>query len=213
MQDVVEYFEDSNQFHIIAHSFGTIIALKLAEILEAQGKTGQLTLIDGSPQFIKLFSAEFMKAGTTEADMQNLLLAHLISNVFSTISDNIKLEIMRQSTWPAKTAMLMEHSIKQNMYGEIYLTTVINGVVNRMLIASQVKPEEKNTLRSKATLIRASIAPFANITDDYDLGGFFTNELDLFFVEGDHSSILQNSVLFDFLNKIHSSISVTEKEL
>ncbi|XP_065216376.1 fatty acid synthase-like [Planococcus citri] len=51
---ILEKLPSEQKFNIIGHSFGTAIAMEVAEILEKNGRTGHIWLLDSSPTVVKM---------------------------------------------------------------------------------------------------------------------------------------------------------------
>lgn len=64
-------------FYFIAHSYGCIIALELAALLEKEGLTGTLVLIDGSPKTLKNLSIQRI-GHLTGIDFEIKVLEHVV---------------------------------------------------------------------------------------------------------------------------------------
>lgn len=202
MQDVLEYFEKFEKFHLIAHSYGTLLALKLAEKLEAKGKCGQITLIDGAPLFLRTITMEHYKDQTDEA-IQNTVIAYSMSFLFSNLEDDVVKDILSLSTWEEKVNKACD--ISYGVYGKEYLKLMLNALVRRikhMLVTD--KKNFKLCNQFKATLIRPKTAAVSNISEDYDLQPQFKKKVDVVFIEGNHFSVLENPDLADELNKNHA---------
>lgn len=64
--------EDQKEFLIVGYSFGSLIAIELARLLEAKNFVGRLLLIDGAPEWMK-FLIEFHNY-TSQQELQNDIL-------------------------------------------------------------------------------------------------------------------------------------------
>lgn len=65
---------------MIGYSFGTLIAIELARRLEAEGFTGQLILIDGSPDYLKEIMDQQILFGNSQ-DVENKSIMGIMNNV------------------------------------------------------------------------------------------------------------------------------------
>lgn len=61
-------------FVIAAYSFGSVVAIELARKLEAEGLTGRLVLIDGSPALMKAIKDQQLAAFSDEELGTNVLI-------------------------------------------------------------------------------------------------------------------------------------------
>lgn len=58
--------QNKGPYHVIGYSFGACVAFEMGLQLEKSGNTVVLTLIDGSPEFVKLHSVEIGKHATDD---------------------------------------------------------------------------------------------------------------------------------------------------
>lgn len=69
----------AQDFNIVAYSYGSLVALELAVLLEASGYKGRLLFIDGAPSiFTSLFQLQ-MASGITESQLQSTLLCGIMN--------------------------------------------------------------------------------------------------------------------------------------
>jgi len=84
----LEKIQSQKEFLIVGYSFGSLIAIELARLLEAKNFFGRLILIDGAPDQIKfLFEKHFYH--TTEQEPQNIILLHLITLYFDSNNEMV----------------------------------------------------------------------------------------------------------------------------
>jgi fatty acid synthase len=62
---------------LLGYSFGALLALELALELEAEGREGELYLVDGAPDFTKSLLLHF--AGTNEEQFESNLICIIYS--------------------------------------------------------------------------------------------------------------------------------------
>jgi len=77
----LEKIQCRKEFLIVGYSFGSLIAIELARLLEAKNFSGHLILIDGAPDQMKFLLEKFLYH-TTEQELQNIILFHLINLYF-----------------------------------------------------------------------------------------------------------------------------------
>jgi len=65
--------KDKKEFLIVGHSFGSLIAIELAKLLEAENFAGRLILIDGAPDQLK-FMVKQMFGSSSQHELENTLL-------------------------------------------------------------------------------------------------------------------------------------------
>jgi len=69
--------KDQKQFLIVGYSFGSLIAIELARLLEANNFSGRLILIDGAPDQMKLWTNQHFTC-TSQEELQNMILLGLL---------------------------------------------------------------------------------------------------------------------------------------
>lgn len=74
-QHALSRTQGRKDFVIAGYSFGSLVAIELARKLEAEGLTGRLVLIDGSPEFARTVVKHKFKSNTHEELQNNILLA------------------------------------------------------------------------------------------------------------------------------------------
>lgn len=47
------FSKDKENFYLVGYSFGAMVAIEIAKLLEKTGLKGQIVLIDGAPTFLK----------------------------------------------------------------------------------------------------------------------------------------------------------------
>ncbi|XP_070517917.1 fatty acid synthase-like [Cardiocondyla obscurior] len=65
------------EFFIVGYSYGSLIVIELARLLETNNLLGRLILIDGAPDLLKLWINKFMPA-TSLKELQNLIIVWLL---------------------------------------------------------------------------------------------------------------------------------------
>ncbi|XP_070518650.1 fatty acid synthase-like [Cardiocondyla obscurior] len=74
---VLKKIKNQKEFFIVGYSYGSLIAIELARLLEANNLLGRLILIDGAPDLLKLWINKFMPA-TSLKELQNLIILWLL---------------------------------------------------------------------------------------------------------------------------------------
>jgi fatty acid synthase, animal type len=201
----LKYFGKVQKFHLVAHSYGSYLALKIAEKLESIGKTGHITFIDGAPLFIKTLAVEHYKV-TTDEELQNSVIAQIFATVFTNLEEDYVKEVFNQPTWQDKVNKVVEFNTVQKVYGTEYLKLMLNAMVNRIKIILSSDTKISSIKKCSATLLRPNTASVANINETYDLDENFKNKVDVIYLDGTHFSILENPKLIEELNSLHNQL-------
>lgn len=193
---------------MIAHSYGSYVALKLAEKLEAEGKYGVITFLDGAPTLIRALASDHYKNSNDEASIQNSVIIYIFSNVFGTVDDNFVNKVSSLGTWNEKVDLILEFTNMQKQYGKEYLRSILNALVNRVKIIMTTDVKISSLKSTLATLVRPTIASVKNISENYDLDVNFKEKVDVMYLEGNHFSLLENPLLLETLNNVHSTLEI-----
>lgn len=193
---------------MIAYSFGSYVALLLAEKLEKLGKTGQITFIDGAPGLMKAMVLENFKGQIDDECIRNSVLAHIINNVVKDASEDFGPNFFKEPKWSVKTAMLANVLNFTRKHAKDESTAVMNALVNRikMIICTQNIITSLNTTTS--TLIKPSTPSATSISENYAIDENFKKKPSVEYLDGDHLTILENPKLIEVMNRLHKS---TEK--
>lgn len=191
---------------MIAHSYGSYIALKLAEILEANGKTGHVTFIDGSPLMIKTIACEYYKVRTDDA-IQKSVIGHILSTVFTDLDDEFVKNVSSEPTWEGKVDKIAHFSDAKKIYAEEFMRLMLIALLNRVKIILDTDIKISNIVNSTSSLIRPNTSSVANISENYDLDINFKNPVEVMFLDGNHITILENPSLVEVLNNLHATIA------
>lgn len=79
-QYVLEKCVHRGTFKIVAHSFGSLIAIELARRLESHGLHGELILIDGTPDLVKAMMTQGKPVSNGDS-LQNRTLLNILKYV------------------------------------------------------------------------------------------------------------------------------------
>jgi fatty acid synthase len=205
-----DLFKDAEKFVLIGHSFGSILALKIAKILESAGKSGQIIQLDGSPQFIHRFSHKMMTERTIE-DMRSSISMVLFNVLLPYVDpNNAKIAFMKHDNWEARTEHLVNLSSERLPFSYEFINqNVTVAYVNRFNISLHIKDEDCPPLEStKISLIKATKSSINGIHKDYALSRYSTHQVKISFIDGDHVTLLTNPGLISNIEDILTSSNI-----
>lgn len=202
----MEYFSDTNHFQLIAHCYGTIFALRIAALLESKGKTGHITFVDGSPTFLKLMSEDQFLESTSEDYLRQLLISHVLSNILSELPDSLKKEIFLQPSWDEQVAALIKHTDMKHKYSDEYLQFILNFLVSRARLLATTTSDIDDVMKASTILVRPATFSLMDVSEDYNLSKNFEKKMKIVFLEGNHTSILENEKFVELMNETHAEI-------
>ncbi|XP_055853355.1 fatty acid synthase [Episyrphus balteatus] len=200
-ESVKSVLKSSEKFYIIGYSFGTFIALNLASLLEKAGYRGQVLLIDGAPHFLKTLTLGHLGADYKDEDLYNLLFSGIVNQIFPNESTESAAQIfLPLKTYEEKMARFMEFVEKQSLYSKEYAKVMVNAMFNRVKMAAEVDLESLDVLKAPITLVRPSEVAMVDVEEDYSLSKLTTSTVTVKFVEGSHTTMLDNPKLAKMIN-------------
>lgn len=196
-------FKKQEFFYLVGYSFGSFITLELARLLEEDGMTGHILLIDGAPGFLKQLSISTLGNQDVTDNAIQMMLIHVICNlVFPNDNpDDIVLTLSELKTWPEKINRLVEFGIKANIeYSEQYLRDMVEALFARLKIVFNYEQDARDKLKSSMTLVRPTEVAVVDIDEDYELSKYTDGVINLKFIEGNHTTMLDNEKLSQIIN-------------
>lgn len=204
--------ESQSKFVLVAHSFGTLVALKMAAQLERSGKIGHLILIDGSPTIIADMSRVFIRSAHCTDQIDDKIIEVIFNHLMDSIDKEreflAKLKLATEENWSAKVQLIIDYCSDEirSAYSTEYLTNIITAISNRIKLAINAEngadPFVGMVLKSPITLLRAMEAPVVDLTDDYGLQIYTEHKVNVLYIDGNHSSMLENGDLARAINRI-----------
>lgn len=216
--EVINFVDKQRRYFIVAHSFGTLTAMKLASSLEQRGKLGQIVIIDGSPRYlIKLLHGIRRSTSQTE-NLENDLIMILYTHFCNSDQlDGFIKNLSKCDKLSSKVELIANFvsSEFKATYSKAYLLNLIRAVMNRLiaLVKFNVLLDNKDELtavidtklKSPITLIRPTQTVIADISEDYDLHKYSECEVNVKYVDGNHLTVIENQGLSYILNELISS--------
>ena len=176
-----------------------MLALQLAKLLELNGKTGSVVLIDGSPQFICNFSNSVIP-DKSEDKIQDIVLLHCMKifapEEFATFAS----EITAHKSWEAKIEIMKELTRSKHQYSDEYGRKKLKALTNRLKMSLGADKFKLEKLTSSLLLIKTVVTIVENLDNDYGLGQFSLRAVNIKSVEGNHTSVLQNLGTTELIN-------------
>lgn len=193
-------------FYIIAYSFGSYIALKLVALLEKAGFRGKLMLIDGAPHFLTKLTRRHIGDNFTDFDIYDILLTNIIAQIFpEEAKESIGTKLHTLQTLEEKMEIFMQYVEKQDIYSKEYSKTVVGAIFRRIRMVASYDLDDIETLNSPITLIRPAEVSLQDIPEDYCLEKITSGKVTVKVIEGNHTTMLDNPVLPQFINEMDPS--------
>lgn len=199
-------FKKQEFFYFVGYSFGSYITLELARLFEQDGMKGHIVLIDGAPKFLKQLSIATLGTAQeiTDNAIQLMLINVICFKVFPNENpDEIFMTLCELKTWPEKINRLVEFGIKANVeYSEQYLRDMLDALFIRLKMVFTYEHDSNVKLKSSITLVRPTEVAVVDIDEDYELSKITEGSVSLKFVEGNHTTMLDNDKLSDIINDV-----------
>lgn len=199
LDNVSKCFVNQKQFYIVGYSFGSLVALRLAQLFERTGGIGRVVLVDGAPVYLKRLEAAITKSTSRDENRENVLVTLAFYNLCSGgDTEKFATKLADCDSWSKKMDLLhdcLPDAIK-TAYSTPYLHKIIAAMSNRLKAVSKLSDTGTDDtvvkLQSPITLIRPTQASFTDIADDYELSNLATRPIDVRYVQGNHLSMLDN---------------------
>lgn len=211
IKDITEFFSHQKQYCIVAHSYGTLIAVKIASLLEKLGKSGRIILIDGSPNYLKRMAQGLLRTTKVE-DHTNVLIMVVFSQFCrSEFGDSFVAKLSQITDSEQKIDLVMEFLSAEikDIYSVEYIKKLAVAIMNRLKVVIGLNLENgrisdvmETKLKSPITLIRPTQASFTDIDEDYNLRRYTEQEVNIKYVEGNHLTVLESPELTDIINSL-----------
>lgn len=162
---------------------------------------GNVLLIDGAPVFLKQLSYGHITANVTDESIQLMLIISIVQNMFPEESpEEIMLKLTECPTWEQKIDKLIEFGRSQTEYSEHYMRSMAQALFNRLKIVFNYDTKNVKKIKSAITLVRPTEVAVVDIDEDYELSRFTEGPVHLKFIDGNHTSVLDNMSLADVIN-------------
>lgn len=200
----MELYADDDGFLLVAHSFGSLLALKIAKTLEMGGRVGNIVIIDGSPLFIKLFSESLGPVDAPDDLIQNEILKSIIRRDFPNDFQELTKQTMMGDDWDARLDNCLRLYSSHTELMLKYSRRIIKGLSNRLKMSRGF--DETSFPFLNATQIALFVPTeklfVDDIVEDYGLGRFSSHSIKTLTVNGNHLSILMSEECFNFINSL-----------
>lgn len=205
--DVQQLFsKDKESFYLVGYSFGAMITLELAKLLEAKGKKGQVVLIDGAPTFLKKLVVDQMPTTDSDEAVQVVLLNGIIRTVYPEEQIDVQQIMKENPTWEARVERMLDFASDQYLYSSDYLRSMANCLFQRIKMVLDYKADPSQILRSPITLVRPTEISIVDVDEDYGVHKLTKGITAVKYVEGNHFTMLENPKLVQIINELDPAL-------
>lgn len=197
-------FKSKKKFVLFAHSFGGLIAIELAKLLERNGLTGEVIIADGSVALFKrLLKVMLLNADASQENVANFLQMQFAFEILPEFkASDIEQIMLEEKTLEARTDKFISLMTKRD-YSDAYLRGIGYGMLNRIrMVLCENDEYTGDKLQSNITLIRPTTNLVVDIDNDYHLKQYTNGKTTVGFIEGDHLTMIENKQLYQIVNNI-----------
>ncbi|TGZ45649.1 Uncharacterized protein DBV15_12562, partial [Temnothorax longispinosus] len=198
---ILKKMKDQRKFLIVGYSFGSLIAIELARLLEANNFSGRLILIDGAPDQLKLWTNQYLDY-TSPEELQNMILLGLLEMYTTINKKTLALELNKCNTWDKKLKVFHAYFPK-----DLNVLTIENQkliyftVYNHIVAVHDYDISSLPRLKSSITLLKPTF-PIVSLTEeDYGLHKVTEGKVQIYYVEGNHITMIDNDKIISAINE------------
>jgi fatty acid synthase, animal type len=205
-EQVLSIFDKFESFTIIAYSFGTLIALKLAEFLESKGiLNGKILFIDGSHKFAKKVVISRFGLTPNDIDIENGILNSTTYFVIKEKDQHISNVIQSDISCEQKIDKIIAISNDLQAYSNDFVKTVVIEIINKTKLITVMNPNNFVKLdKFHIQLVRPKLSSIRDIEEDYYLSEVCSKPIDVKFIEGDHITMLDSPEMLEILRNLNN---------
>lgn len=205
--DMIEYSNqlvksivgNKSTFTLVGYSYGGWLAMEACHLMEQrEGKIGNLILIDSSPEFLKAAASIWYK-DKNEDELQVYVLTHFLKLMTPEMWEKAETKFRELKTFETRINLALSITAVEKDYSDTYKRLIIRGMYHRAKALDQTKPFPEKCLTSAVTLIKPSKSKMKFA--DYGLFKYCTEPVDIYEVDGNHFSILQDDKLSDIITR------------
>jgi fatty acid synthase len=199
---VLKLFDKCSNFFLVGYSFGSILALKLAKFLESHGKSGNVMMIDGSPNFMHRISTMLISDDNNDDFIKQLIIMTVIKILFRDRAQEVSTKVLSQKNVHDQVETFLDLAQHEREYSVDYGRKMLTGLFNRLKMLRNMNVDSFPVLqKSKLSFVKASVSSLNDFDEDYGLKNYVhNNDIEMNVLDGDHVTVLNNIKLIDLIN-------------
>ncbi|XP_036143145.1 fatty acid synthase [Monomorium pharaonis] len=200
INSILPKLKGGKNFVMVGYSFGSVIALELTKRLEAMNFKGRLVLIDGAPEQFRAILKNF--SYYSDIDFQTAILTNIMETYSAGTSKNIITELKKCVTLEERYNIFAKQFLATNtLLSPINLKTLFITVYKFISSIRQYDPSSLAPIKSPIILLKSTCPLYDTlIEEDYGLQQVTQNVVKVYYLEGNHVSILKNDKILDAIN-------------
>lgn len=200
---MLNLFATDDSFFMIAHSFGSLLALKLAETLEFNNKFGKIVMVDGSPLFLKLLNESLSPVDTPDEAILQEILETLIRMDFPSSHTEVMKKALTGANWDDRLESFLKFNSETSVERKYSRETIV-GLFNRLKMGRVLDEASFSALSgTKISLVLPSEKLITDITADYGLSWISSETVESVTMKGNHVSILKSMEVIKFVRSLY----------
>lgn len=146
--------------------------------------------------------------GKTEAEFQNYLLGYLVTLLIQNVDRSKLAYLLKTETWNEKCEKTIDLCLDCGYkYGRDDLRCLLNAYYRRVSLLSHQNLEEYRLISDfSCSFIKPSDLILEHENESYELQNYFKNTINVFYVQGNHQSMIANPEIVQILNDINDKI-------
>ncbi|KAK3908916.1 Fatty acid synthase [Frankliniella fusca] len=190
-------------FRLVGYSFGGMVSTELVRLLEQDGHVGQLILLDGAPAGMKELTKVWIKEDGSTTELEMAVLIGLLAELKIAPPPKLREDLFKLPTWDSRVEHFLAITPNTPGYSKEHKKNACVSFINRSVAANDYQPPSSERLRSTVTLIRPTNQTFKHEREDCGLTDLFAQDtIPVFFVEGDHNTMLDNVETASVINSV-----------
>ncbi|XP_029159596.1 fatty acid synthase-like [Nylanderia fulva] len=196
---IVEKIKSRKKFLIVGYSFGCLIAIELAKLLEAENFFAHLILIDGAPDLMKFFVDKVLNY-PSEQELQNYILIRFVEIYLGSSNETLALELNKCNSWEEKLEVFSHFSKDITALTVENRNILCSTIYNHIVAVKDYNTSSLPRLKSSIILLKPTHTPFTFFEEDYGLHKITENKVQIHYVEGSHLTMMENDKIASFIN-------------
>ncbi|XP_014204160.1 fatty acid synthase-like [Copidosoma floridanum] len=197
---VLERSKNRQDFTLVGYSYGSLLAIELARRLEERGLAGQLILIDGAPEPVKLMQKCYTH-NNSDQELQTKAILDIILVLSPAHASNLKTALEKCQKWEEKVEALVQiyPPSRLNMSDENF-RNLCKSLYNRIIALQTYSTSNMSPIRAPITLLKPTIPSIQYDADDYGLSQVTKSKVSVYTVPGNHVTMLDNERIASVIN-------------
>ncbi|XP_067206011.1 fatty acid synthase-like [Linepithema humile] len=200
-------------FVLVGYSYGSAIAIELAQKLEEMNLKGQLVLIDGAPEHMKAM-ANLYYPFTTLDEFQNNVLLGIMDLFQPAVSGKFLLELNKctNTNWDEKLEIFLKHV--SAAYSQVTIDkrkAMCTTMYKHLIGVHEYDVTQVPKIESPIILLKPTTHSLLFPQEDYGLHKITKGKIEIQYVEGTHITIMDNEKVIAAINEAINSIEPIQK--